>query len=80
MTLVQEERRVVRIDAVDRERKDARAIAGVRRAEHVHPGLVPKTPSDPVVRLLLRRFHGVEADVLEVPDPGRGPQHPGVVL
>jgi hypothetical protein len=80
VTLIQEDRGVVRVDAVDREREDARAGPGVRGAQQVHPGLVGERARHAGVDGVLLGLDRIEPDASKVVEAGMRADHPRVVL
>jgi len=80
MPFVEEHRYVVRVDAVDGEREDARALPRVRGTEDVHPGFARHRGRDPGVHGVLLALDGLEPNSAEVLESRMGPDHARVVL
>jgi hypothetical protein len=80
VSLIQEDRRVVGVDPVQREGEDARSVARVGRPEESKAGLARERPSHEGVQLPLPGLDRVEPDATEVVDRRVGSDHSGVVL
>ncbi len=77
---VEEDRHVVRVDAVDGEREHARAVSGVLGTEDVDPGLVQEGVGHAGIDGVLLRLDLVEPDARKIIDAGMRPDHARVVL
>jgi len=80
VSFIEEDRHVVRVDAVDREREDARARPGVRGSQGVHPGFVRERGGHAGVDGVLLGLDRIEPDAREVVEAGMRPDHARVVL
>lgn len=78
--LVQEDRDVVRVDPVDREREDARALAGIRRTQEMDPRLLGERGGDPSIDRVLLGLNLFEPDTRKVLEARVRADHSGVVL
>lgn len=80
MSLVEEDRHVVRVDPVDGEGEDARSDAGIRGAKKVDPGLALERGGHPGIDRELLRLDRVEPDAGKVVEARVGTDHARVVL
>jgi hypothetical protein len=80
VALVQKDGGVVRVDSVQRERKDAGTLAGVARTEELHAGFSDERCRDACVELALARFDLLETDRVKIVERRVRPDHAGIVL
>ena len=77
---VQEDRGIVRVHAVEREREDAGPVARVRGSEQSQPRFSGQRAGDVVVEVPLLRLDLREADAAEVIESGVRPDRARVIL